>query len=508
MAKISIDEHLSNASITEWGAAETVPGSKMILRIGKDKHLIDAGSEFEREEDDSIYVFPFKIGDIRTTTFTHAHFDHIGRYLDLVAQGYCGPTYSTYQTADLCSIQLNQQQIGPFIYNRMIKGKKFTSGPNKGKWVPFKKIEFQKEDVEKAMSLFKSDGKFDYGFDYRKPIRIAPNVTITFHNAGHISGSAAVLFEIDNDGKKITFVAAGDTGRTAYNIIKHPIADTPILQPPDANFGKRIDFIAIEATYGSKLHTPLEDALLTLEEASKEVSRNRSKLVLPAFSICRTDTLCTFLYTLRETKRLPLELLMYLSSPMAVESMKVTLRHSKYFDEKALKDFMDPNHNPFQFENLIYHKKLDETRKSLTEKIAAAYIASSGMCEFGRIVPILEATINDPKNIIMITGYQAPGTRGYKILNKEPEILFNENIVPLNADVRRMTGLSGHADYMEMIAYLKSMNDPKTGKQFKKIFIKHGEKEACYKLREKLIEAGFLPETIIVMKKGQEYNLE
>jgi len=490
--------------LTEFGAAEAVPGSKLLLEAGEKKHLIDYGKSYNDKEEE--VTGPLK--SIDSLILSHAHADHIGDVLKLYKSGFNNKVFSTYETAAITELQLKQEVSSVFIHNKMVKGKRYTYGPNKGKWVPFKKVLYNSEDINNFMSLFSSASYNKKGHPYEKTITLNDSVNLTFYEAGHIPGSSQMLFEIKKEGKEANVLIACDLGRTDYQILGHPRADTPIVKFPKTGFSKNIDYIVVESTYGDKTHAPLEDSLSVLENAAKDAAKNNGRLVIPAFSIMRTHMLWNFLFRLHQQGRLPEDMTFYSSSPFADQVSKIILSHIENLDEQALKEFENKNYNPFHFEKLVHHKKMDETRAVLEDYTRpSGFIASSGMCEGGRVIPILEKVVPDPNSIILLTGYASPKTRAGKLQNKEKQIPFDGSLIELKADVRKLGGLSGHADREEIIAHLKSMHDPAKGEQFKGIFIKHGEKEACYKLKDKIVEAGFKADTVHVMKKDQAYNI-
>lgn len=492
--------------ITEFEAAENVPGSRLLLEIGQKNYLIDIGKAYRQGEEKE--KLQFDAESIDHLILTHGHADHVGEMLKLVKSGFKGNTFSTYVTADLTKLQLNQEVSSVFIHNKIVKGKKYRYGPNKGKWIPFKKVIYTSKDLKSAMSSFESLDGSKKGFPYDMPVKVSDDAGITFYEAGHIPGSSQILFDIKTNGKHIKLLTSYDLGRTDYKILGRPVADIPLVKFPHTEFPKDIDYIIIESTYGDKLHRNLEESIMILEEAAKDVAKKNGKLIIPAFSIMRTHMLWNFLFRLNRDGRLPSNIMFYTSSPLAEQVGRIILKHEENLDQKTRREFANKKYNPFYFDKMIHHKKLAETKEVLKgSNYPLGVVASSGMCDLGRVVPILEQTISDPKNIVLLTGYAAPGTRSAMLLAKEKYIPFQERVVELKADVRKMGGLSGHADKEEIIAHLKNIHDPEKGEQFKGIYIKHGEKDACCKLKKEIIEAGFDADTVHIMKKGQAYNL-
>ncbi|MFH1174297.1 MAG: MBL fold metallo-hydrolase [archaeon] len=481
-------------TIAEYGAAETVPGSKLLLCVDGKNILIDMGKDYSHETK----MLPFNPKSIDAVVLTHGHLDHIGELMNL-NRAFDGPIHATPETYDITEMQLKQDVGSVYMYNKSIRGKRIQFGPKKGEYVPFKKAEYTTDDVNKTMAQVLQH-------DYHEQFQL-PNATATFYDAGHIPGSAQILFTIDTKEGPKKLLTSFDLGRTDYKILGHPVADIPLVRYPETEFPGDIDYIVIESTYGNRVHGPLEESISTLEKAVQDTYDQKGRLIIPAFSIMRTHMLWNFLYRLHEEGRLP-EMPIYSSSPTANTVSRIILKHIKDLDERALEEFERKNNNPFEFPGLIHHKKMAETYEVLDNaQPPYAIIASSGMCEMGRVVPILAKTISNPTTMVLLTGYASPGTRADALKRGAKEIYFDGEMIENNAEVRKMGGLSGHADKDEIIAHLKHIHPPGQGKQFKGIFIKHGEKEACYALRDSIIEAGYAPETVIVMKKGVKYEI-
>jgi metallo-beta-lactamase family protein len=495
-------------TLAEYGAAEQVAGSKLMITLENAKAsrhiLVDIGNEYLEQGKSQTELpknaFPFDPKSIDTLFLTHAHADHIGAFLSLQKAGYDAKIYATPPTADISKIQWSQEINSPFIYNKMIKGKKDKTG----RFIPFKEILYESSDLTNAMGKFiKLEGTS--GVPYEKTVELGNKVKATFYEAGHIPGSAQILFEIPREDGNINVLTAFDLGRTDYDILGHYKANIPIVKAPHKKFDKKIDYIIIESTYGNKVHGKLEESIGTLTQAAKDAAKNKGILIIPAFSIMRTQMLQTFLFELYCQERLPKDMKFYLSSPMAEEVSKIIMKYHSIWDEATTAQFVDKTDNPFNFEALIKHEKWKQTEDLLNRGDSAkpyGVISASGMCTMGRIEPILEKTIDDPRNIILLPGFQAPGTRGYMIQQKQELITFYDKQVPLKAEVRKMGGLSGHADSVELIEHTKHVAPDAI------VLIKHGEKEAEWALRDAYIKAGWAPERVIVMKKGQEYILE
>ncbi|MBU1199177.1 MAG: MBL fold metallo-hydrolase [Nanoarchaeota archaeon] len=503
-------ENLENRIfVVEHGAAENVAGSNFMIHIGPELHAVDIGKKYQKGEEHE--PFSYKPSDVKTVTFTHEHMDHIGLLPKLKKEGFNGPLITTPEGFELGKLQLGQIYSGPFIHNKWVKGKKYKHGPKAGQWIPFQEILYEYSDFQEIKELFVSheDKK---GIPYQTPFKLSDKIQGTFYDAGHIPGSSQILFEIKPDGKKpIKLLTTYDLGRTDYKTTTNPIADIPIVRFPHTDFGKDIDYVVVEATYGNKTHGSLDDSIKEFEDSINYVAKNDGRLVIPAFSIMRTQMIWNFFYRLQKENRIPPDFKLFSNSSTAHSVARIMLKYINNMDERAQIEFANKKDNPFNFENLV---KLDTKATTAWLKDrnmkGSAIISSSGMGDMGGIVRVLEQTLKYHNNIIMGTGYAAPGTRMDLLYKGETEIPFIETagIVHRKAAVRKMGGLSGHADINETIAHLKNMKDPAKGEHFKRIFIKHGEKASCHALRKALIEAGYRPGEVIVMEKDEHYFLD
>jgi len=426
-------------------------------------------------------------------------------YLKLISEGFNGKAYSTQESYEFIKGQMKQTVNGVFMHNNWVKGKRYQHGPLKGQWLPFEKSLYRSGDVTNAAGKFVSFENDRPGFPYNQEFKVSDNITGIFRDAGHIPGSAQI--ELNVLGKKLLF--AYDLGRTDYKIANHPAADIPIVNPPYTGFGKDIEDIVIESTYGGKLHGSLEDSIMMFQEAMNDVSKSGGKLLIPSFSMMRMQMIFCFFYRLCEQNRVNPDFVLYSSCPTSDRIIKVMMKYIDDFDEMT-KAEMQKEQNPFNYSRIIKHDKMQETLKLLRSNAGGYGItASSGMGDMGRVVGMFPYILGSKKNIVLGTGFSAEGTRMWMLQNGHKYLDFNETVgrVYVNADIRKMGGLSGHADSKEMIEHLKSIHNPDKGEQFKHIYIKHGEKESCHALKQKLIKAGFKDDTIFVMEKGKAYRV-
>ncbi len=352
--------------IVEQVAAEQVAGSMLRVMVGDETYLFEAGSEMTHGKK-PFPLTPEQIKALQNTTFGHGHGDHILRTLELIAKGFNGKFYSTHQTAAIAKIQFREEASGPFIHNKMVAGKTFQYGPKKGQPLPKQPFEFRSEDVNAAMAMFASLDGQEPGFPYETDIEIGDGVTIKFYEAGHIPGAAQTMYKISKGGKKINVLFAYDLGRTDYKILGHPVADIPLVKFPTTDFDEQIDYIVIEATYGNRIHRPLQESLTALTEAAREAEKNKGVLVIPAFSIMRTQMLWNFLFELEQKGQLPDDMIFYSSSPMADQVARIMLSHKEDFNRQAMAEFQSANDNPFYFPKLVHQKTGKETAETIAE---------------------------------------------------------------------------------------------------------------------------------------------
>jgi len=507
--------------LIEFEAAEEVAGSKLLMKVGGLNVLIDMGLTYKRGEEKEPIPFinhpnGVKPKDIDCVVLTHGHADHMGQLLKLYKAGFRGEIFSTEETFDICKMQLTQAVSSPYIHNRWAKGKRFKTGSNKGKFLPFKAIIYNNQDLKSVLNLFENFGE-KAGFPYEKTISIAKNkntnVKATFYEAGHIPGSAQILLDITHKRKKKKILTAFDLGRTDYRIAKHPVADIPIVRFPHTDFPKDIDAVVIEATYGNKVHAPFSDSLDAYLEAMNYTSKKRGQIVVPLFSIMRYQMVDCITFGFEKQKKLPDNIRFIGSCPTGDKAWRLFMKYPENFDKKTSKLFEDAENNPYKFARMERHKKIQETLEVIKSKEPAAIFASSGMGSWGRAKTFLRETISNPKNAVMGTGYAAPGTVMWYIKEGQKSVPFGNEIgdVPLKAKYFRMRGLSGHADFLENIAHVRNIYNPRKEKNQRpplEIFIKHGEKENCQHQRKGLIEKGrHNPDNVHVMKKGVAYEL-
>jgi metallo-beta-lactamase family protein len=446
------------------GAAQTVTGSRHLLHINGKKILLECGLfQGKRSETyDKNKNFKFNPSEIDVLVLSHAHIDHSGNIPNLVSKGFKGLIYATSATVDLCQIMLRDsahlQEKDIEWVNKKRKKK------NESEIEPL----YTLEDVEQAMQRF-------VGMQYNTIVDLIPGVKLSFRDAGHILGSAGVRLEIDEgNGKKINLGFSGDIGRP----------DSPVIKSPDIL--RDIDALIMETTYGNRLHSPTEEVEEEFASTIRKVVEDGGKVIIPAFSVGRTQTIVYMLHKLFDQNRIP-AIPIYVDSPLAVNATDVFRSHPECMDRETYRIFLQEGEDPFGFKRLTYIKKTNDS-KALNDKPGPMIIISaSGMAEGGRILHHLRNNIQNPKNLILFVGYAAEHTLARRIMDGDEKVnIFGESFEVL-AKIKKMDYFSGHADQKELLDYVRLNPINK----LKNIFLVHGEADQALPFREKLIEIGY-----------------
>lgn len=396
------------------GAAQTVTGSMHLLSVNGYKILLDCGMFQGRrsEANDRNRNFPFDPKKIHAVILSHAHIDHSGNIPGLGKQGFTGIIYSTFATRDLCSVMLMdsayiQQKDDEYLNKKTKKNGEQLIEPL-----------YTPQDVLNALGNFQ-------GIPYHKEFTICEGLTAQFFDAGHILGSASVRLSLKENKKVITLGFSGDIGR--WNL--------PIIRDPE--FMGDVNYLITESTYGGVTHKPAEEMADQLESVIKRTLDRGGKIIVPAFSVGRTQDIVYTLYTLSESGRLP-KIPIFVDSPLAVNVTDVYKLHPECFDRETAAHILQ-HHDPFGF-NQIKYIQSSEDSKALNDKPGTYMIISaSGMCEAGRILHHLSNNIEDSRNTILFVGFTAEHTLGRKIINGNPEVKILDKICKVR--VRQIGGL-------------------------------------------------------------------
>jgi metallo-beta-lactamase family protein len=454
-----------------WGAARTVTGSMHLLTVGHKRVLLDCGiyhgrrdEAFQRNRD-----FPFDPSSIDAVVLSHAHIDHSGNLPGLIKQGFSGPIFCTGATKSLCEVMFKDSA---YIQE---KDTEFVNKRHRKKGLPLVEPLYTEDDVRNTVPLL-------HPVDYATPFDVTDGIACRFEDAGHILGSAGMSLTLRENGHATTFAYTGDLGRP----------NLPILRDPVMIGDESTEYLLCESTYGGRFHKPVEHMEQQLLEPLLRAMERKAKIVIPAFSVGRTQELVYVLHHLSVTGRLD-HIPVFVDSPLSVNVTDVFRKHPECFDQETLDILNAPNNNdPFGFDRLTYVRSLEES-KALNERPGPfIVIAASGMCEAGRVVHHLANTISDPRNMVLIVGYQAENTLGKKLVMGEPVVNVFGEPHEVRAEIVVLNSFSAHADRNEILGYLRRF--PR--RPLKKIFLVHGDPDQCEKLGSTLREEHF-GETLI-----------
>jgi len=462
--------------LTFWGADKVVTGSMHHIETGGQNYLLDCGLYQGRRQEAFAKnsQFPFPASSIAAVLLSHAHIDHSGNLPGLVRNGFAGPIYTTPATVDLCVAMLAdsaflQEKDAEFV-NRRREHRKAIGRDDR----PVTPL-YTREDALRTFQQFRA-----VPLGERK--EIAPGLFYKTYDAGHMLGSSSMIVEAD--GMRLGF--SGDVGRPGLPIIRDP-------QPLDP-----VDHLILESTYGDRIHKPLAHAADTLADVVSRTAARGGKIIVPAFAVGRTQQLVLMLHQLIDAKRVP-SIPMFVDSPLAVNVTEVFRNHPECYDEEISK-FLTDGEDPFGFHRLTYVRDVEASKKLNQLRGPCVILSASGMCEGGRILHHLRNNIEDPRNTILITGFQAAYTLGRKILEKQSEVPIFGEPMRLRAEVCSLDELSGHADQKELLDWMRPI-----AKGLKKVFLVHGEEDQSAALAQ-VIQKTYGIETIQATR-GDTVNL-
>ncbi len=446
------------------GAARTVTGSLHILSVGGKTILLDCGIYHGRRDEarERNRSFPFDPSRIDAVVLSHAHIDHSGNLPTLVRQGFSGPIYCTKATADLCAVMLKDSA------HIQEKDVEYVNKKHAKKHLPPVEPLYTQEDADATIPLF-------VGKEYSDEFVVAEGITARFEDAGHILGSAGVALTLRENGTTVTLAFTGDLGRPQLPILRDPV------------FLGAADYLISECTYGGRVHAPVAAMEEQLLEPLRRGYERKAKMVIPAFSVGRTQEIVYVLHKLSVVGKID-HLPVFVDSPLSVNVTDVFKRHPECFDAETWKIInADHDNDPFGFERLTYIRDVEES-KALNEREGPFIVISSqGMCEAGRVLHHLANTIGDPRNMVLIVGYQAEHTLGKKLVMREPVVNIFGEPHELKAEVVVLNAFSGHADRNELLAYLTQFDR----KRLRKAFLVHGDLDQAEKLAAGMKDCGF-----------------
>ena len=446
------------------GAAQTVTGSKHLITLDNGKKiLLDCGM-FQGMGDQTNELnkdFGFNADEVDYVILSHAHIDHCGLLPKLVKDGYKGKIFATPATKDLASI-LMEDSAG--IQENDIK---FVNKRRALEGLPYLQPLYTTLDALAAADRFET-------VEYDTWFKIDENISFSYTDAGHIIGSAAVHVRITENGKQTRITFSGDVGRYRDIILKSP---APFEQA---------DYILIESTYGNSLHEqfhPTTDALL--EWIENTCIKKKGKLIMPAFSVGRTQEILYALNLLSLENKLP-AVDYYVDSPLSTKATDILKRYPQYFNE-SIQEVLKTDKDPFDFPGLKFTKSVDDSKRLNYLKDACVIISASGMAEAGRVKHHISNNIENSRNSILLTGYCEPHSLGGRLKNGDKEVRIFGQWHQVNAEVGQIRSMSAHGDYNDLLHFLSCQDAAKV----KKVFLVHGEPDVQKDFKQKVLDKGF-----------------
>jgi metallo-beta-lactamase family protein len=460
----------ADPTVTFWGAARTVTGSMHQVEACGQSLLLDCGLYQGRRADSRSrnQKFPFRPRDIDAVLLSHAHIDHCGNLPNLVKQGFTGPIYCTPATRALAAVMLGDaakihEEDAAYLNRKRERG------------VPAVEPLYDGRDVYRTLLRLRA-------VPYETPFAVAPGLEAKFVDAGHLLGSAMIWLRVEGPSGERSLTFTGDLGRPGLPILRDP---APV--PP-------ADLVISESTYGGHTHEAVEETAERLGEVVCRTAERGGKVIVPAFSVGRTQTIVYFLHQLMNAGRLP-DLPIYVDSPMALRATEVFRAHAECFNE-ATQRLLREHPDLFGEQHVRYIDKVHESIALNGMREPCVIVSASGMCEAGRVLHHLKHNIEDPRCAILITGYQAADTLGRRLVERQPEVRIFGRTLALKAEVVVLNGLSSHPDHDGLLASL----GPLAGTA-RKVRLVHGEPERAAALAEGLRTAGF--EDVSVPENGE-----
>lgn len=453
--------------ISFHGAAETVTGSNHLIETENNKFLIDCGM-FQGPKNinaRNYNEFDYDPKTIDAVIVTHAHIDHSGLLPKLVKQGFNGPIYTTHATKELLEILLYDSAHIQLFDLKWKNKKRARQG------LPLREPIYTDRDVDRTLSLIRE-------IDYHARFKPVPNVIAKIYDAGHIMGSGFVALDITENGITKKLIASGDLGRSHQAIIDDP----EVIQ--------KADMIMIESTYGDRIHKTLSNTNKELLELLEMVFKEKGTLLIPAFTVGRTQELLYHLFELADEKKLP-KIKIFIDSPMADKVTRIYEENKDLYDQKTL-EYIKQGKNPLDQAEFHFTKSSHESKEINEAEGPKIIISASGMCNGGRIVHHLKHNIWKENTHILFVGYQAVGTLGKRIVEGAKVVTIMGESYRVKSQIHTIGGLSAHADQNELIAWLRFYKESNP-----KVFLIHGDPQALIEyskvIKEKLGFENYTP---------------
>jgi metallo-beta-lactamase family protein len=478
-----------------WGAAQTVTGSSHHIECAGRNVLLDCGlfqgrRQEAREINSHLALPPEQVSGsganaLTSVVLSHAHIDHSGDLPLLVKQGYRGPIYTTPATIDLCDPMLKdsahiQESDVDYLSRRHHSRAAIGVSPGNPPLPPL----YTQDDAAQVQRQF-------LPVKLHQPQLLAGSApdagfTMTSFNAGHMLGSSCVLIDAVENSQKTRLLFSGDVGRK----------DLPIIRDPDP--APPADYLIMESTYGNRLHQPIGPVKHKIATMVKRVCARGGHIIVPAFAVERTQQLILLLHELIDDQQIP-DLPIFVDSPLAVNVTDVFKKHTEDWDQEACA-YYNKGIDAFGWERLKYIRTVPESKALNDLRMPFMVISASGMCEAGRILHHLKNGIEDSRNLILITGYQAANTLGRRIVERQPEVNIFGEPMRLRSEVDSIGELSGHADQHELLDWMAPVVPT-----LKKVFLVHGDPPAQQALKVE-IENRYKLE-VLVPARGDRFEV-
>ena len=447
-------------TVTFWGAARAVTGSMHRLDAGGRAVLLDCGLVQGRQADARAAnaTFPFRPKDIAAVLLSHAHIDHSGNLPHLVKAGFAGPIYCTPATRALAGVLLGDAAK---VQEHEADARNRDRAPGEPEVGPL----YDGRDVYRTLLRLRA-------VPYDEPFAVGPGVEATFADAGHLLGSATVHVRIATPGGPRRLLFTGDLGRPGLPILRDP-APLPAA-----------DLIVCESTYGGQTHPTVGETADRLGAVIRRTVGRGGRVVVPAFAVGRTQTVLYFLHQLFAAGALP-AVPVFVDSPMAVRATEVYRAHPECFDAEA-RALLARDADLFGDRRVRFVDRVDESIALNSRPGPCVVVSASGMCEAGRVLHHLRHALPDPRNTVLLAGFQAPDTLGRRLADGRPEVRVLGRSVPVKAEVVALAGLSSHADHGDVVRALGPLAGPGVG-----VRLVHGEPDRAAALAAGLRGAGF-----------------
>ncbi len=513
--------------ITFHGAVREVTGSLHLITHDQDRILLDCGLFQGRREETNgkNRQLPLSAEKITNVILSHAHIDHSGRIPLLTRNGFGGRVICTRPTLDACTYLLpdsghiqtsdaeylnyktlraylsqrhqgrNGKQAGPYERDQLHRMLKKNGHRLDGQRIEDLMAEHNLEAVQPLYTQQDAEAALEWfdGYPYGFPVTVGRDTTCTFYDAGHILGSALSIVQTRHAGRSVTLGFTGDVGRYGTSILNDPARD---FDPEH----RKLDLLVMESTYGDRKHEPVSGLSDRLAEVVQETEARGGTLLIPSFAFGRAQELLYALHELYDRRKAP-RLPIYVDSPLAVRMTKVYAEHPEVYDSDTHRSFLRKGMNPFDFRQVHFVSEVADSMALMREEQPHIVIASSGMCEAGRILHHLRYKIHNAKNTILIVGFMAQNTLGRRIVEQgeayaaegrkgpPPMMRFLNKSYPLKARVVRLGGFSAHGDRDELVRFLRDSN-----LEIRRIALVHGEEDQSLAFARYLNDQGFQAE--------------